>query len=86
MAVTVSQSVSVVDVGEHIVHTVPVCAIPTRDVWVRVNNGETFKARQSQNCWNVHGVANELGVIILNDRTGNSVGARWEVNDGRGSS
>lgn len=55
-------------------------------VWVRVDDSHALEAGSSLEGRWVHGIANELGVVVLDDRLADEVGTRREVDNGGGDS
>lgn len=53
-------------------------------VLVTIDHPPTLESRAGQNNRQTVGVADDVGVVVVNDRAGNQVGAWREVDNGRG--
>ena len=60
---------------------VPVAAVIV--VGVRVDDCHALKAGRRLDCWGCDGIANELGVVVLNDGLTDDICARGKVDEGR---
>ena len=58
--------------------------IITVRVWVRIDDGNAREAGRCFECGNTNRVADELCVIVLDDRRADEVCSRWKVHQSRG--
>lgn len=72
----------VADLAEEVVLVgVPLGAITARNVRIGVDDSKTFKVGQGFDDRKVSGVANELGVVVLDDRLADTIDAGREVDE-----
>lgn len=68
---------------EVILICVPLRTVASWDIWIRVNDRQAFEIWQCDNGWDVERVSDELGIVELDDGSGDTISTRREVDDGR---
>jgi len=48
-------------------------------IWVGIDESHSLEARGGLNSGKSDGISNKLGIVVLDDRSADNIGTRWEV-------